>query len=172
MDLGQQTTATFDTPDGEPQTVPTILLTEPEASLLVRYRNWLRRHHLSRELVCGDCGPQVPLEAFIEPHQIGLKCPHRFLFHQGLTRASFELRDVPEPSPLSIGVAHVEMPNRDALLLREYQQFLSRHGLQEVLWCDACEAREDAPGIRAFVTPGEIVVECRCTRRRHKGLTI
>lgn len=77
-------------------------------------------------------------------------------------------------------LSNVEMPDgrafqplsdRDAEMLRRYKRFLQKYGLNESLWCRACEALGQPEGLRASVMDGKIDFECRCTVRRYRGQT-
>ena len=50
----------------------------------------------------------------------------------------------------------------EARLLREYKKFLLTHGMREALYCNDCFAGNlDHDGMRAHVTDGQIMFECR-----------
>jgi hypothetical protein len=57
----------------------------------------------------------------------------------------------------------------DARLLREYKKFLQRHGLRETLYCNTCFEGNLNDGLRAFVTDGQILFECRHRMLFHQG---
>ena len=63
------------------------------------------------------------------------------------------------------------LSSEDAELLRRYKKFLVAHGLREALYCDTCWDRQLSDGCKAFVTNEQIVIECRCAVRYHRGAT-
>ena len=65
----------------------------------------------------------------------------------------------------------VLLSDEDARLLRTYKKFLQRHGLREALYCSHCWTGEREDGCKAFVTPNQIGIHCRCRMRFHQGQT-
>jgi hypothetical protein len=63
------------------------------------------------------------------------------------------------------------LTGEEAMLLRAYKKFLNAHGLKEALYCNACYEQNLAHGTRAFVTDDQILIQCRCRVRFHKGQT-
>lgn len=57
----------------------------------------------------------------------------------------------------------------EADLLRKYKQFLQKHGLREALYCNTCWTGEREDGCKAFVTPNQIGIQCRCRMRFFQG---
>lgn len=49
----------------------------------------------------------------------------------------------------------------DARLLRQYKKFLAAHGMREALYCNECFGGNLHDGMRAHVTDGSIMFECR-----------
>ena len=49
----------------------------------------------------------------------------------------------------------------EARLLREYKKFLMTHGLREAVYCNECFSGNLSDGMRAHVTDGQILFECR-----------
>jgi hypothetical protein len=49
----------------------------------------------------------------------------------------------------------------EARLLRQYKKFLAAHGLREAVYCNTCFESNLDDGMRAFVTDGQILFECR-----------
>lgn len=49
----------------------------------------------------------------------------------------------------------------DAALLRRYKKFLASHGMREAVFCNSCFEGNLSDGMRAHVTDGQIVFECR-----------
>lgn len=64
------------------------------------------------------------------------------------------------------------MTTEEAKLLREYKKFLLRHGLKEALYCNSCFEQNRQDGTRAYVTPDQILIECRCRRLFYQGQTL
>jgi hypothetical protein len=67
------------------------------------------------------------------------------------------------------GVKTVMLDAADALLLRSYKKFLTRMGLKEALYCDACWERNLGHGCHARITDHEIFIKCRCKFRLFQG---
>lgn len=59
----------------------------------------------------------------------------------------------------------------DAELLRKYKKFLASHGLREAVYCNACFEGDLSDGMRAFVTDGQILFECRHRMLFYQGQT-
>lgn len=66
------------------------------------------------------------------------------------------------------------LTNDEARMLREYRQFLLRRGLKEALFCNNCFQQGDMArdGVKMFVTPNQIAIECRCSLRFYQGQTL
>lgn len=65
----------------------------------------------------------------------------------------------------------VLLSQEEAELLRRYKQFLQKRGLRESLYCNECWNGERNDGCKAFVTPDQIGIFCRCTMRFYRGTT-
>ena len=65
----------------------------------------------------------------------------------------------------------VILSDEDARLLRTYKKFLERHGLRDALYCNDCWSGEREDGVKAFVTPNQIGMHCRCKMRFFNGMT-
>jgi hypothetical protein len=59
----------------------------------------------------------------------------------------------------------------DAKLLRAYKKFLMVHGLREAVYCNECFSGNLSDGMRAHVTDGQILFECRHRMLFHQGQT-
>lgn len=53
------------------------------------------------------------------------------------------------------------LTSEEAALLRRYKKFLLARGLKETLHCNTCFEGNLADGMRAFVTDGNMLLECR-----------
>lgn len=53
------------------------------------------------------------------------------------------------------------LSSEDAKVLRAYKKFLEAHGLREALYCNECFSGNLSDGMRAHVTDGQILFECR-----------
>lgn len=65
----------------------------------------------------------------------------------------------------------VILDQEEAELLRKYRKFLQKRGLREALYCNTCWSGNREDGCKAFVTDGQIGIECRCQFRFYQGQT-
>lgn len=63
------------------------------------------------------------------------------------------------------------LTQEEADILRSYKKFLAARGLREALYCNACWSGDREDGCKAFVTDGQIAIECRCRLRFFQGQT-
>ena len=75
------------------------------------------------------------------------------------------------PDGTLINRPHLQLDPEEAEILRMYQKFLNKHGLAEALYCKTCWEGSRDDGCRAFVTPTQILIECRCKIRTYTGYT-
>jgi hypothetical protein len=61
------------------------------------------------------------------------------------------------------------LSDAEADLLRRYKKFLNAHGIREAWFCNTCWSGDREDGMRAFVTDGQIVAECRCRMLFYQG---
>lgn len=57
----------------------------------------------------------------------------------------------------------------EAELLRAYKKFLHARGIREAWYCNTCWDGDRSDGMRAFVTDGQILAECRCRMLFYQG---
>ena len=72
--------------NGQPATMPTVLLTSEEAALLRLYKRFLHSHGLREALYCNTCyqGAQHDgMEAHVTDSEVFFRCRHRLLYHKG-----------------------------------------------------------------------------------------
>lgn len=63
------------------------------------------------------------------------------------------------------------LTQQEAELLRQYKKFLLAHGMREALYCNQCFEGDLDDGMRAFVTDGQILFECRHRMLFYQGQT-
>lgn len=152
-----------------------IRLSAEEAGILGQYASFLSRERLSPKLYCQDCGPDCEVEVNINPVVIGVICDHRMLFYDGPVAVT-ETMHREEPRQLvtlaRIGVPERALSDADAMLMRQYQKFLRAYGLQEAMWCLKCEQENRPAGMKVYVRPEVISMQCRCANRVSTGMTI
>jgi len=73
-------------PDGNPLSVPTVVLDHTDAALLRQYKKLLLKLGLREALYCNDCWNQQVhdgLEAHVTDSQIVFRCRCKLRFYQG-----------------------------------------------------------------------------------------
>lgn len=65
----------------------------------------------------------------------------------------------------------VILSKEEAELLRSYKKFLQKRGLREALFCNTCWQGDLSDGLKAFVTDGQILFECRHRMLFYQGQT-
>lgn len=86
--MPEHTTGTILGPNGEPVTIPTVLLSNEDARLLREYKKFLERYGLREALYCTNCWNNSlhdGCEAFVTGGQIAIKCRCKLRFYQGST---------------------------------------------------------------------------------------
>jgi hypothetical protein len=63
------------------------------------------------------------------------------------------------------------LTTEEAELLRRYKKFLASKGMREAVYCNACFEGDLSDGMRAFVTDGQILFECRHRMLFYQGQT-
>jgi hypothetical protein len=74
--------------DGEPMTIPTVMLSDEDARLLRDYKKFLLRHKLREALYCNDCwsGQKADgTEAHVTGENIMIRCRCKIRMHLGAT---------------------------------------------------------------------------------------
>jgi hypothetical protein len=87
-DNADTTTGTIVNPDGTVANRPTVLLTQEEAELLRRYKQFLRKRGLREALYCQSCwdgNREDGCKAFVTTEQIAIVCRCTTRFFQGST---------------------------------------------------------------------------------------
>ena len=75
----------------------------------------------------------------------------------------------PDGTPASLPT--VLLTGEEAKLLREYRKFLDRHRIKEAAYCSDCWESNLQHGMKAFVTPENILFQCRCRALYFHGPT-
>ena len=78
--------STIVTPQGDPATVPTVLLSAQDADLLRRYKKFLAAQGLREALYCNACWDKNlsdGTEAYVTGTQIVIRCRCRLRFYGG-----------------------------------------------------------------------------------------
>jgi hypothetical protein len=175
--MSSDSIATITTTDtAAPVEVPAHPLSLVEAKILRVYAAWLSKRDLESRLWCPSClvrrdtGMQIALDA----EKVGMTCGHGLWF--GFCPEASNLttdHKRPESSPLIRELAAIEevtLTQEEARLLQAYQYLLKTHHLREALYCLTCFMRNQDDGLRAFVKPHSIQLECRHRRLSYRSL--
>lgn len=177
-------TTSIITPAGavSPITVPTFILSQPEAILLRDYLLWLHHRQLSAKVFCPECWDERSEPSMIDTneqeHAIGIYCAHRLLIYSGnmppFTReyeddASKLWKPTDGGILLADQVPTVNMTDDESKVLRQYRRFMIDRHVKEALYCQTCWDRNLYDGCRATVSDGAIDIICRHVHLRHRG---
>lgn len=164
--------ALIEKPNGESVEIPAVPLTTEDVAVVGAYCSWLSRERLIGTLQCVTCGQDAQVEVYVDDTKIGIACPHRMLYYEGLVPV---VKTVHPPDPAEelliarFSVPEVPISHMDAQILRQYKTFLLTYGFKEALHCLQCEEHDRESGMRAYVTASDIGVICRCAIRTRKG---
>jgi len=76
------------------------------------------------------------------------------------------------PDGTLLNRAEEPITSAEVQLLRLYKRFLHGRGLREALYCQRCFDGNRFDGMRAAVTEGNVLLECRCRRLTFTGFTL
>ena len=161
-------------PNG-PQVRPTTLLSPNRATIIRAYFAFALRAGLEPELICTLCddGTRASRTVYnIAEDDLQIICACRMLYFVGETPYNALAACWAGPETVrQDGKRALTLSAEAVERLRAYKLVLQAHALKEALRCNRCFELNQSDGCEAHVLSTSIRIDCRCTERRHVGVT-